>query len=88
MYFPLFLIAVDWGRWLYVIFSLLLILFLVNGTESSKNIDYLDIFVYLAMVFALRHFGTRGINLTSANFLLLNNCYFMLPLLFKNFIKK
>ena len=88
MYFPLFLIAVDWGRWLYVIFSLLLILFLVNGTESSKNIDYLDIFVYLAMVFALRHFGTRGISLTSANFLLLNNCYFLLPILFKNFIKK
>ena len=55
---PIFLIAVDWGRWLYIIFSLLLILFLVGEDQPNKDINYLDIFIYLVMVFALKHFGT------------------------------
>jgi len=88
VYFPIFLIAVDWGRWLYIIFSLLLILFLVGEDQPNKNINYIDIFIYLVMVFALKHFGTRGLGVVDIEYLTINNCYFILPILFKNFKKK
>ena len=88
VYFPIFLIAVDWGRWLYIIFSLLLILFLVGEDQPNKDINYLDIFIYLVMVFALKHFGTRGLGVVDIEYLAINNCYFLIPILFKHFTKK
>ena len=76
MYFPLFLIAVDWGRWLYVIFSLLLILFLVVALNPVK---ILIIWIYLFIWQWFLHLDILervGLNLTSANF-----CYLTIVIL-------
>ena len=61
---------------------------LVVEDQPNKDINYLDIFIYLVMVFALKHFGTRGLGVVDIEYLAINNCYFLIPILFKHFTKK
>jgi len=85
-YLPIFLVAIDWGRWLYIIFSSLIILFTISDFKNIKLFTKYDLFLYLAMVFTLKHFGTRGVSYIEIEYeyFLDINFYMLIFILFKN----
>ena len=85
IYLPVFLVTVDWGRWLTVIFTSLVVLYAVSDIKNIKLFTKYDLFLYLSMLFTLKHFGTRGVSYIQLDFeYLLNiNFYMLLFILLK-----
>ena len=82
----IFSVAIDWGRWLYIIFSSLIILFTISDFKKIKLFTKYDLFLYLAMLFSLNHFGTRGVSYIEIEYkyFLDVNFYMLIFILFKN----
>ncbi len=84
IYIPVFIFAVDWGRWLNIIFSTLIIFYSISEVKTLKKFSKIDLLFYLILLFSFKHFGTRGVSFIDLQQLLSINAFMFLLLLFQN----
>ena len=83
IYLPVFFVTVDWGRWLIVIFSSLLVLFALSDLKIKTYPTKFDLFYYLFVLFSLKHYGTRGVSYLDFNYLFDINIFILFFILMR-----